>query len=79
VSPGIRLAAFGVALGATFGAGAALGTAVGPWEDGDAPAHQDADGPGDGTSEPNAHAGHDTTTTGAVPPAGPITGAPGGD
>jgi hypothetical protein len=79
VSPGVRLAAFGVALGATFGAGAALGTAVGPWEDGDPPAHPDADGPGDGTSGPDAHAGHDTTTTDAVPPAGPITGAPDGD
>ena len=79
MSPGVRLAAFGVALGATFGAGAALGSAVGPWEDGDAPAHQDADGSGDSTSGPDAHAGHDPTTTDAVPPAGPITGAPRGD
>jgi hypothetical protein len=53
---------FGVALVATFGAGAAIGTAVGPWEDGDPPAHHD-DMPSSGSTGTGAHEGHDTTMT----------------
>ena len=62
MSPGARLVVFGVALVATFGAGAAIGTAVGPWEDGDPPAHHD-DMPSSGSTGTGAHEGHDTTMT----------------
>jgi hypothetical protein len=68
VSPGARLAVFGVALAATFGAGAAVGTAVGPWEGDDPPAsHEDM--PGTGSPGTTAHEGHDATPTTAGPAA----------
>jgi len=63
VSPGARLATFGVALVATFGVGAAVGTAVGPWDGGDPPAHHDADVPSTGSPATGAHDGHGTAPT----------------